>query len=343
MKIIKGNREFEAIIDSNGKLTVTEGSESIQALAHDYKDGRIQLDFIGVNENIMNAGKPLQGLKITLDQFDEIEKMVEEWKHKNVPVKVKQLNDDYYRLVSGRTRKADWPSGAFYMSRDWLEDMDIFLTEPAWRLATEDVEHIKQRGYKVEIDTLEDQEKRKEKAEREKKEKEEKEENEKQAEIERYAAWREEKLAGYVETTLVGQEFYQSLNLEKVAYFNEKAGWYTTGDTWYCDKKKDVFINSFGNARVAWIKPEMLVSITAECIEKSVQDPSENLVVHLIGISDYSKCYYCDHYNEIKNNPDLRHAALTNFRDKAVAWTETEMDANHRRKIVEYYTSKLCI
>ena len=80
----------------------------------------------------------------------------------------------------------------YYWDREFLEEMDMFYDVPGWRLDTRGIERLKQKGYNICIDSIDDQNKRIEEKEKLRKEIDiQKEANEKEYKrnVEEYENW----------------------------------------------------------------------------------------------------------------------------------------------------------
>lgn len=89
-------------------------------------------------------------------------------------------------LILGRTiAPADFTalkraSLVWYWNEEFLEEADMFYASPGWRTNSSGIKMLQNKGYEVEIDTLEMQRERNERAKKERKEREEKEKRERE-------------------------------------------------------------------------------------------------------------------------------------------------------------------
>lgn len=126
MIIIKGNREFAIELDGS-RLVVSEGTEKVYGTLY---EGSTIIDFPQPNPQIANNGSALDGLSITLEQSNELNKIRSDFLEqrrkerdakRNIPEKIQfSFGESFQIIVSAKDVKFDFIDKMNTIGSDWL-------------------------------------------------------------------------------------------------------------------------------------------------------------------------------------------------------------------------------
>lgn len=217
-------------------------------------------------------------------------------------------------MISARIDRAVWSqmkaAGAWYMSADELEDMDMFQSEPGWRYSLDAIAVLLRHGYTLslrgETVTTEQQlrglftaeakaayrarvEAEREAAERARQEAARRAEDERTIRGASYTIWQQVFVAGLVSTSIgpdASAGTYGAGGPWEPVYRAEKGtpgAWYDTGDRWY-QNSAGVLRRDYGNASVWFASQETVDSWVLACDNGSVGYARHVLEYHGYGV-----------------------------------------------------------
>jgi hypothetical protein len=228
-----------------------------------------------------------------------------------------------YRVTGAQGFRPPAGIRADFWDEDFLEDCDLFLLPPGWRLFGADVpERLRAAGYEVEVVTKAELEEARRRLEEEERRAKEAERQRLEALGREYRAWREKATAGLVETTVAPVFYLSGPGARAVDGWTELDGvrsrllagwppetpgaWYTTGDTWYEVVLQDgtrLLVRQYGSAILFYAPPEKARQWYLERWEEEVkrlgfQGAAANVRRWL---AEYDGCYGSDYYRFVRD------------------------------------------
>lgn len=217
------------------------------------------------------------------------------------------------------------PAGikADFWDEDFLEDCDLFLLPPGWRLFGADVpDRLRAAGYEVRVVTKAELEEARRQLEEEKRRAKEAEQQRLEALGREYREWRESATAGLVETTVAPAFCVSGPGARVVGGWTELDGvrsrliaswpagtpgaWPTTGDAWYEVLLPDgtrLLMRRYGSAALFYAPREKVREWYLDRWREEVnrlgfQGAAANIRRWL---SEYDGCYGSDYYRFVRD------------------------------------------